>query len=125
MKITLIFAIVSITLALIFYTIGVFSERKVGTLNKQHVILFFIGLIFDMTGTTLMSLLSSDHSLLTIHGITGIIAIALMLFHAFWALITYNKNNKRKLKQFHKFSIIVWLIWLIPYILGLFLGMKI
>ena len=50
----LIFAIITITLALVFYTIGVFGERKAKTLNKNHVIIFWLGLIFDTIGTFTM-----------------------------------------------------------------------
>ena len=120
----LIMAIVTITLALIFYTIGVFSERKSGTLNKFHVINFWIGLLFDTTGTTIMSTIANGASLLSLHGITGALAIILMLFHAVWATIVFLKKDKEKLQSFHKFSIVVWLIWLVPYVIGLIIGMS-
>lgn len=123
MKISLILAIIAITLALLFYTIGVFSERKSGILKKSHVIIFWIGLIFDTTGTTIMSGMAKGSSLLSMHGITGALAIMLMLFHALWASIVYRKHKEEKQKNFHKFSIVVWLIWLVPYILGVFVGM--
>ncbi|WP_066895438.1 HsmA family protein [Clostridium nigeriense] len=119
----LIMAIVTITLALIFYTIGVFSERKSGTLNKFHVIIFWIGLLFDTTGTTIMSTIAEGASLFSLHGITGALAIVLMLFHAVWATIVFVKKDTKKLQNFHKFSIVVWLIWLVPYIIGLIIGM--
>ena len=120
----LIMAIVTITLALIFYTIGVFSERKSGTLNKFHVIIFWIGLLFDTTGTTIMSTIANGGSLFSLHGITGALAIVLMLFHAVWATIVFVKKDTQKLQNFHKFSIVVWLIWLVPYIIGLIIGMS-
>lgn len=37
----LIFAIITITLALLFYTIGVFGERKSKTLNSIGLVLLF------------------------------------------------------------------------------------
>ena len=45
----------AITLALVFYTIGVFGERRAGTLKKSHLALFWLGLICDTTGTTIMT----------------------------------------------------------------------
>lgn len=120
----LIYAIITITLALIFYTIGVFSERKSGILKLNHIIIFWIGLIFDTTGTTIMSTISNENSLLNLHAITGALAIILMLFHAVWASYVYYKKNTNQLKTFHKFSILVWTLWLIPYVLGIFLGMN-
>lgn len=124
MNIKLIMAIITITLALIFYTIGVFSERKSGTLKKFHIIIFWIGLLFDTTGTTIMSSISRGTSLVSPHGITGALAIILMLFHAIWATVVFIKKDNEKLHNFHKFSIVVWLIWLVPYILGLVIGMS-
>ncbi|HBI92164.1 MAG: HsmA family protein [Terrisporobacter othiniensis] len=127
----LIFAIVAITLALIFYTIGVFSERKSKNLKKNHVIIFWLGLICDTTGTLTMSKIAKSGANtmsamgLTLHGVTGFLAIVLMLFHAIWATWVLYKNEEKKKETFHKFSIVVWLIWLIPYFIGMVLGMKV
>lgn len=125
----LMFAIVTITLALIFYTIGVLGERKSGELKKFHVIIFWLGLIFDSLGTFTMGRIAETGDVISsnsqfLHGLTGGIAIVLMLFHAIWATIVIYTNNINKKKTFHRFSIIVWLIWLIPYFLGMFLGMN-
>lgn len=119
----LIYAIVTITLALIFYTVGVWSEKLQGTLKKWHLIIFWVGLLFDTTGTTLMSRISGSGFKLNFHGITGLLAILLMLFHALWATFVIVKNDERTKSSFHRFSIIVWLIWLIPFISGLVFGM--
>lgn len=127
----LIFAIVAITLALIFYTIGVFSERKSKNLKKNHVIIFWLGLICDTTGTLTMSKIAKSGANtmsamgLTLHGVTGFLAIVLMLFHAIWATWVLYKNEEKKKETFHKFSVVVWLIWLIPYFIGMVLGMKV
>lgn len=125
----LIFAIVTITLALIFYTIGVFGERRAKSLNKKHVIIFWLGLACDTLGTLTMGQIAKagtdvmSTSGLNIHGITGFLAIVLMLFHAVWATWVLYKNDEEKKVAFHKFSITVWLIWLVPYIVGMFIGM--
>ncbi len=124
MDFKLIMAIITITLALVFYTVGVFSERKSGTLNRFHVIIFWIGLVFDTTGTTIMSIIAKSASLFSPHAITGILAIGLMMFHAVWATIVFTKKDEQKLHKFHKFSIVVWLIWLIPYFSGVIVGMS-
>ena len=127
----LMFAVITITLALIFYTIGVFSERRAKSLNKNHVIIFWLGLLFDTTGTLTMSKIAKSGTAAmsamgqTLHGITGALAIVLMLFHAVWATYVLYKNDEKKKQTFHKFSIIVWTIWLIPYFIGMMLGMGI
>ena len=119
----LIYAIIFITLALVFYTIGVWSEKIQGYLKKSHIFIFYLGLIFDTLGTTLMSKIAAGGFQLNFHGITGLLAIILMLIHALWATVVLVKNNERTKANFHKFSILVWIIWLIPFISGAILGM--
>ncbi|MGH4122707.1 MAG: HsmA family protein [Clostridium sp.] len=118
----LIYAIIFITLALVFYTIGVWSEKLQGTLKPWHLGLFLIGLVCDTTGTLLMESIASNSagvvSGFNTHGITGVIAIALMLIHAIWAAVVLTRKNEDMISKFHKFSIIVWIIWLIPFISG-------
>ncbi|WOO87865.1 HsmA family protein [Mollicutes bacterium LVI A0039] len=115
-------AVIFITLALVFYTVGVWSEKIQGHLKPWHLVLFYIGLVCDTIGTTLMSKLS-DASYLSLHGITGLIAIILMLVHAVWGTYVLIKNDTEKIHKFHKFSIFVWCVWLVPYILGMVIGM--
>lgn len=119
----LVYAIIFISLALVFYSIGVWSEKIQGNLKKWHLITFWIGLIFDTLGTTLMSKMANDGLSFNFHGVTGMIAIALMLFHAIWATIVLMKNNPINKEKFHKFSILVWFIWLVPYLSGAMFGM--
>jgi len=114
----LIYAIISITLALIFYTNGVWIEKKQGILKKWHVFVFYLGLVFDTLGTTLMMKIAKSDFQFNFHGITGLLAILLMLLHTFWATIVLIKTDEKAKANFHKFSIIVWVIWLIPFISG-------
>jgi len=118
----LIYAIIFITLALVFYTIGVWSEKLQGTLKPWHLGLFLLGLVCDTTGTLLMENIAKNSVQVTsgfnLHGVTGVLAIALMLIHAIWAAVVLIKKNENMISKFHKFSIIVWIIWLVPFISG-------
>jgi uncharacterized repeat protein (TIGR03987 family) len=120
----LLFSSVTISLALIFYSLGVWAERISKYLKKWHVVTFWIGFSFDVTGTLAMHYISENpFNLLNIHTITGQIALWLMLVHAIWATrVVRIKNEKLRLK-FHRYSLFVWLIWLIPYFGGMFMGM--
>lgn len=122
----LIIAIVSITLALVFYTVGVFGEKRKGELTILHTVLFWCGFVFDTLGTTIMGQISKtvEKTGINLHGITGAIALILMAFHALWATFIIIKKDEKFKKVFHKFSIVVWAIWLVPYILGMFIGMS-
>jgi len=114
-----------ITLALIFYSLGVWSERFARYLKPWHVIAFWIGFTFDVSGTYAMHLLAKGpFDIFEPHTLTGQIALWLMLIHASWATWVVIKNNEKLRTSFHKLSIVVWLIWLIPYFGGMYLGMN-
>ncbi len=115
-------AAIIITAALIFYSIGVWGERISGRLKWWHFVFFVLGLICDTLGTGMMFEYVGGMAF-DVHGITGLIAILLMLFHAIWALVVLLKNNEKALVNFHKFSLVVWLIWLIPYFSPMIFGM--
>lgn len=119
----LLYAIIFISLALVFYTVGVWSEKIQGVLKNWHVIIFWLGLICDTSGTTIMGKIANGGFLYSFHGITGLLAILLMLFHVIWATIVLVRKDKEMMKNFHRFSILVWFIWLIPYISGMVFGM--
>ena len=127
---TLIFVIITISLALVFYTIGVFGERKAKGLNKNHLILFWLGLMCDTAGTLTMGQMANSGiatgniATQALHALTGFLAIILMLFHALWATYVLIKNDEKRKATFHKFSIIVWIIWLVPYGIGMMIGMS-
>jgi uncharacterized repeat protein (TIGR03987 family) len=103
-----------ISSALVFYSIGVWSERFQGKLKIWHLVFFWLGLVCDTWGTGLMIDLAGGLTF-DIHGVTGVLAIVLMLIHAVWATIVLVKKDENAIRSFHKFSLMVWLIWLIPY----------
>ena len=119
-------AVTAITLALIFYTIGVWSEHRAKVLKPVHLVFFWLGLCMDTAGTMMMSKLAgaSTDGLTGIHGITGMIAIILMLIHAVWATVVLVRKDEKAMHTFHRFSVVVWVIWLIPFVIGMMMGMR-
>ena len=115
-------AMTFITAAFVFYTVGVWAERIRGRLKWWHAIAFWCGLVCDTIGTGAMMALAGGMFKSTIHGITGMIAIVLMLFHATWATIVLSRRDERLIGSFHKFSVFVWLVWLVPMIGGAVFG---
>lgn len=103
-----------INLALLFYTIGVWSERIQGQLKIWHTVFFFLGVICDTWGTGLMFAMVGGLTF-DLHGLSGLLAIILMFIHAVWATIVLVKKDEKMILNFHKFSLLVWFIWLIPY----------
>jgi uncharacterized repeat protein (TIGR03987 family) len=116
-------SVILITLALVFYSIGVWSDRFAGRLKGWHLAFFWSGLLCDTSGTGIMMEMS-DAGLVSVHGLTGLIAIVLMLIHAVWASVVLARKDEKAIRNFHKFSVIVWLIWLVPYLNGFFVSMR-
>jgi uncharacterized repeat protein (TIGR03987 family) len=113
----LMFAVITINLALVMYTIGVWSERSARTLKPWHLAFFGAGVVFDTIGTTAMSGLAGGFRF-NLHGATGLIALILMAIHAVWATVTLLRGRPNELQGFHKFSLFVWGFWLIPFVIG-------
>jgi uncharacterized repeat protein (TIGR03987 family) len=111
-----------IAAALVFYSIGVWGERIVGRLKWWHLVFFVLGLICDTWGTGMMFEMVGG-MMFDVHGITGVIAIVLMLIHAVWAFVVLKKKDKKAINNFHRFSVAVWFLWLIPYFSPMFFTM--
>ena len=121
----IIIASILITLALVFYSTGIWAERLAKYLKRWHVVAFWLGFLFDVAGTLVMHRLADGKfDLRDPHTLTGQIALWLMLGHAIWATVVIRNNLERMKTRFHRFSIFVWLIWLIPYIGGMILAMS-
>ncbi len=118
----LIISVISMIMALMCYSAGVWGEKLSGRLSLRHLAFFWTGLVFDTTGTTIMGVMSK-HFILNIHGVTGLAAIILMILHALWATYTLVKKNEKAAADFHKFSLVVWILWLIPFFTGMILNM--
>ena len=125
MSLMLIHSFILISLALVFYTLGVWAEQFARYLKPWHVIAFWTGFTFDVLGTLAMHRVSDNpFDFFDAHTLTGQIALWLMLAHAIWASYVVRKGKEGLRKRFHKYSLIVWLIWLIPYFGGMYMGMN-
>ena len=125
MTLMLILSTILITLALVFYSLGVWGERIARYLKGWHVASFWMGFTFDVSGTLAMTRLArGPFNLMELHTLTGQIALWLMLAHAVWATYVARKGSEKTRTGFHRYSMVVWLIWLIPYFGGMFMGMS-
>ena len=79
--------------ALVFYSIGVWGERLTGQLKPWHLVFFVLGLTCDTWGTGMMFEMVGGMTF-DIHGITGLMAIILMLIHAVWALVVLVRKEE-------------------------------
>ncbi len=118
-------AAILITLALLFYSLGVWAERLARYLRAWHVVSFWTGFVFDVSGTLAMhQMAAGPFDILEPHTFTGQLALWLMLGHAIWASVVVRKQQEALRTRFHRYSLFVWLIWLVPYFGGMYLGMS-
>ena len=101
MTFQMLLSVILITLALVFYTVGVWSERIAGRLKGWHLAFFWAGFVCDTTGTGIMMEMSGGN-LFNILGLTCLIAIILMLIHAVWASFVLARNDEKAILNFHK-----------------------
>jgi uncharacterized repeat protein (TIGR03987 family) len=114
-----------ITLALVFYSVGVWSERIARYLKPWHVVAFWAGFVFDVCGTLAMHRLAKGpFDLRAPHTLTGQIALWLMFAHAIWASRVARSGSEDARAGFHRYSLIVWFVWLVPYFGGMGLAMR-
>ena len=109
--------IVFISLALLLYTIAIWSERVMKDLKGWMVIMFAAGFMFDLIGTEMMYNVHDSISW-NFHSICGLIALAIMGLHFFWALVAKMRHGKFEI-LFRNHSLKAWVAWLIAFISGL------
>ena len=113
-----------VTLALISYSIAVFSEYRKRHIHKRLLIFLTIGLILDITATACM-IIGSTNSPFTLHGSLGYSALTLMLIDTI-LIWRFYKNYGFELQvptALHRYTIIAYSWWVIAYITGSMLVM--
>ncbi len=117
------YAVIFITAALIFYTIGVWSERYSKRLKTWHVVLFWLGLVADIIGTGQMKVYAGQLEL-NLHTVLGLIGLMLMFLHTLWATKVVFSRNELAITRFHRFSVPVWFAWFAAYASGVAKGIQ-
>lgn len=113
----MIFGIIFINLALIFYTTAIWTERKIKKIKKWILFIFSLGFLSDLIGTSIMFVNATERFSYNIHTISGYSALLIMLLHLIWAILSFLKSERYE-KYFTKFSIIAWFIWLLAFVTG-------
>jgi uncharacterized repeat protein (TIGR03987 family) len=116
-------AIIFMVLALFSYTISIWGARRTKGLKRIHVILNWVGLICDTTGTIFMLLLAGGLSW-SLHSIFGILAISMMLVNGILATLAYKKRQAALTSRYLEVSLFFWIIWLISFLAGMVLSMR-
>jgi len=124
MKPILIAGTLIVNLALIFYSIFFYWERKTRKTVSKVLIFITIGVVLDATATACM-IAGSTKSPFTIHGILGYSALAGMLVDAFliWRSRMKKGVDSNLSSSLHTYSMIVYIWWVAAYLTGALLVM--
>jgi uncharacterized repeat protein (TIGR03987 family) len=108
-----------VTLALLFYTIGFFNERKKRQVTPRVLCFYTLGISFDITATILM-ILGSSKGMLTFHGFIGYSSLLGMLLDTIllWWFNRKFGTEKTLSKPLHCYSGIAYTWWFIAYLTG-------
>lgn len=113
-----------VTLALIFYSIGVINEQIKRRITNTVLIFISIGVLFDISATICM-IIGSTNTPFTLHGFLGYSALVGMLIDVIriWRFRLKNDKTTMVPKSLHKYTLFAYLWWVIAYITGSLLVM--
>lgn len=108
-----------VTLALLSYSFAIISEQRSGIISRKVLIFLSIGLVLDITATTLM-ILGSPNSPFTFHGFVGYSALTVMVIETISVWRTYLKLgiNSTVPHLLHLYSRYAYIWWVLAYITG-------
>lgn len=108
-----------VTLALISYSIGIITEQRKKIVINRVLIFISIGVLLDITSTTMM-ILVSENSPFTLHGLLGYSSLSLMIIDAIllWRFRLKNEPGKEVSGAIHLYSRIAYIWWVLAYITG-------
>lgn len=123
MKPVLIAGIAIVNLALISYSVAIFSQRRNKQLNSRVMTFLSLGVCLDITATICMIIGSGKF--LTLHGVIGYSSLAGMLSDTIISYIRVMKNGLGTSisQRFNNVSLIAYVYWVMAYITGALLVM--
>jgi uncharacterized repeat protein (TIGR03987 family) len=124
MKPIILISVISITTALVLYTIAIWRNWRIKLLTTAQIVLLWCGLAADMLATQMMGLSIEGDIVWDFHTISGYTGLVLMAILAMTGSVAKWSGNEALLSSFHRFAIPVWIIWVISYLTGVIIGMQ-
>ena len=117
--------VIAVLFALLFYSIGIFTEQRKKVINKTVLIFLSLGLFFDIAATGSM-IMGSNNSMFTFHGVIGYAGLIAMTIET---ILAYRFNSKygaevKVGKALHHYSLYAYILWVIVFITGSMLAIK-
>lgn len=108
-----------VILALVFYSIGFAKEQKKKLVTSRVLLFYTLGVIFDISATTLM-ILGSSKGMLTIHGFIGYSSLLGMCIDTFllWRHNRVKGPEENVSRGLNLYSRIAYIWWVVAFITG-------
>lgn len=106
--------------ALLLYSLSIWSHKITGKLSSWIMCVFGAGLATDILGTVLLCVMSANGWKFTIHTISGLFSLLIMVVHFTWALCAIKIGGDFE-SYFNRFSVSAWILWLIAFVSGIIL----
>lgn len=124
MKPIILVSVISITTALVLYTIAIWRNWRMKLLTTAHLVLLWFGLAADALATRMMGLSIEGPIVWDFHTISGYAGLALMAVLAVVGSWAKWSDRETVLKSFHRFALPVWILWVVSYATGVVIGMQ-
>jgi hypothetical protein len=111
--------ILMVNLALIAYSVAIFTEQKTKTAGNYVLIFLTTGVVLDISATVCM-IIGSTHTSLSSHGIFGYTALLGMLVDCYrlWKHRFNQGLNLQIKKSLHLYTRYAYVWWVLAYITG-------
>jgi hypothetical protein len=108
-----------VNLALIFYSVFIYQERKHKQITRKLLTFLTIGVAFDIIATTCM-IIGSSHTAFTLHGILGYSSLTAMFIDAvlLWRMKIRQGFDIQISGKIHFYSLIAYIWWILAYVTG-------
>ncbi len=124
MKPIILISVLSITTALVLYTIAIWRNWRMKLLTTVHIVLLWFGLVADALATQMMGLSIEGDITWDFHTISGYLGLGLMAVLAVVGSWAKWSDHEAVLMSFHRYAIPVWIIWVVSYATGVVIGIQ-
>lgn len=117
MDIHILIGAITVTAALLAYSIAIITEQVKKKINYFILIFLTLGVILDITATSFM-IYGSSNSAFTLHGMLGYSALLAMVIDTTLIWRYYLKIGPNISRPLHRYSLIAYIYWVIAFITG-------
>lgn len=119
----LLFSVIVTVLALGLYSAAVWWVWGAKKVTRWHLAFYWSGFACDLAGSIGMSIIAGGYKW-NAHGVTGTLALGLMLINAIWVTMLYRSPDRDKFISYRKISLAIWGVWLASFLTGMMLSMS-